>query len=100
MSEYAWTMLAYFALQGASLAFLPRWWKLAAVPALLLVPEIISGRGKSWLYERCHRRDGYHLYLCLSRARVAGLRNDEARPALPWAPATILAKRHRDQRSS
>ena len=44
MSEYAWAMLAYFVLQGASLAFLPRWWKLAAVPALLLVPEIISER--------------------------------------------------------
>ena len=42
MSEYAWAMLVYFALQGASLAFLPRWWKLAAVPTLLLVPEIIS----------------------------------------------------------
>ena len=46
MSEYAWAMLVYFALQGASLAFLPRWWKLAAVPALLLVPEIISERIK------------------------------------------------------
>ena len=44
MSEYAWAMLVYFALQGASLAFLPRWWKLAAVPSLLLVPEIISER--------------------------------------------------------
>ena len=29
MNEYAWAMLAYFVLQGASLAFLPRWWKLA-----------------------------------------------------------------------
>ena len=46
MSEYAWAMLAYFFLQGASLVFLPRWWKLAAVPALLLVPEIISERIK------------------------------------------------------
>ena len=46
MSEYAWAMLVYFVLQGASLAFLPRWWKLAAVPSLLLVPEIISERIK------------------------------------------------------
>ena len=46
MSEYASVMLAYFSLPAASLAFLPRWWKLAAVPALLLVPQIISERTK------------------------------------------------------
>jgi hypothetical protein len=42
MSEYAWAMLVYFLLQAASLALLPRWWKLAAVPALLLAPMIVS----------------------------------------------------------
>lgn len=46
MSEYAWAMLAYFSLQVASLACLPRWWKLAAVPPLLLLPEFISERVK------------------------------------------------------
>jgi hypothetical protein len=35
-------MLVYSSLQGASLIFLPRWWKLPAVPALLLVPMIVS----------------------------------------------------------
>jgi hypothetical protein len=42
MSESAWAMLVYFLMQAASLALLPRWWKLAAIPALLLVPMIVS----------------------------------------------------------
>jgi len=42
MSEYAWAMLVYFTLQGASLALLPRWWKLGAAPALLVVPLIVG----------------------------------------------------------
>lgn len=44
MSEYAWAMLVYCSLQGASLAVLPRWWKMAAAPALLLVPQIVHER--------------------------------------------------------
>lgn len=42
--DYACAMLVYFSLQGASLAFLPRWWKLAAAPALWLVPQIVGER--------------------------------------------------------
>ena len=44
MSEYACAMLVYCSLQGASLAVLPRWWKMAAAPALLLVPQIVHER--------------------------------------------------------
>jgi hypothetical protein len=42
MSESVWAMLMYFLLQAASLALLPGWWKLAAAPALLPVPMIVS----------------------------------------------------------
>lgn len=42
MNEYTLALVAYGFLQVASLAFLPKWWKLAAIPALWLVPEIVS----------------------------------------------------------
>ena len=46
MSDYKLAMLVYFSLQGASLAFLPKWWKLAAVPACLVIPQIVDERSK------------------------------------------------------
>lgn len=44
MSEYTLSMLVYFPLQVASLALLPKWWRLAAAAALLVMPEIICER--------------------------------------------------------
>jgi hypothetical protein len=42
MSEFQLAILAYVSLQLAALVLLPEWWKLAAVPALIVVPGIFS----------------------------------------------------------
>jgi hypothetical protein len=45
MSEFQLAILAYVPLQLAAFVLLPKWWKLAAVPALFAVPGIFSHDG-------------------------------------------------------
>jgi hypothetical protein len=44
MNDYVLTMLVYCVLQVVSLVLLPRWWKLAALPALYVVWPILHER--------------------------------------------------------
>jgi uncharacterized protein YjeT (DUF2065 family) len=41
------SVLAYLVLQGTLLLVLPKWWKAAACPALLVLP-IMFAAGDSW----------------------------------------------------
>ena len=45
MSEFQLAVLVYVPLQLVSFALLPKWWRLAAVPALIAVPGIVSHGG-------------------------------------------------------
>ena len=45
MSEFELAVLAYVPLQLAAFVLLPKWWKIASVPALLAAPGIFSHGG-------------------------------------------------------
>ena len=45
MSDFQTAVLFYVPLQLASLALLPKWWRLAAIPALLAAPGIFFHGG-------------------------------------------------------
>ena len=45
MSEFQLAVLVYVPLQLVSFALLPKWWRLAAIPALIAVPGVISHGG-------------------------------------------------------
>ena len=45
MSDFQTALLFYLPLQLASLALLPKWWRLAAIPALYAAPGIFFHNG-------------------------------------------------------
>lgn len=45
MNEFQLAVLAYVSLQLASLALLPKWWRLAAIPSLMAAPGIFFHDG-------------------------------------------------------
>lgn len=45
MNDFQIAVLFYVSLQLASLAMLPKWWRLAAIPALLAAPGIFFHDG-------------------------------------------------------
>lgn len=45
MSEFQLAVLVYAPLQLASLGLLPKWWRLAAIPALIAAPGIFFHDG-------------------------------------------------------